>query len=190
MISRFKGHYLIHDRETPDDVQSLASILSEKTGDGYGAFKQPHPPYEFKDASTFDSYQWFRHSLLPIIMSDSVLFGVGLGGLLAAKLQEDFPAYNLSVVAINAPTSDGLISLDSRVKGRVALFSGLYPAITSTCNWSRYASQSYDVPWLQHGIKNRKFALAHLMMKYMQHENLVSEVKLISGDEVKAVSIT
>lgn len=176
-FTRFRGHYLLHDRETPEDIDQLAKIMANKVGTDYDFFKRPQPPYEFKeDASALESYHWLRSYFLPVALYDSVIFGIGLGGLLAAKLQEDYPAKRVSVVAINAPCFEGAINLESMVQNRVAIYSNSYPPIVGRCDWSRFAVQTYDVPWLQNGIKTTKYGLAHLMTSYMQVENLAAEV--------------
>jgi hypothetical protein len=176
-FTRFKGHYLLHDRGVPDDVERLAAIMATKVGTDDDFFKRPQPPNEFKeDASALESYRWLNSSLLPVVPSNSVIFGIGLCGLLAAKLQEDFPAKRLSVIAVSAPTSEGSISLGSLVSNRVAIYSSAYAPVAGRCDWGRFAGQVYDVPWLQHGIKNTKYGLAHLLTAYMQIENLAFEV--------------
>jgi pimeloyl-ACP methyl ester carboxylesterase len=182
MLSRFAGHYILHDRGSPDDTDKLADIMAKKLGTDYYFFKRPQPPYEFnEEVSSTVSYRWLTTYFLPDTLINSVIFGVGLGGLLAAKLQEDYPARNLSVVAINSPTTEGLISLTGSVKGRVALYSSVYPTLT---DWAKFAPQVYDVPWLQHGIKNTKYALAYLMSAYMKQEDVSSQVAAVSGTEV------
>jgi hypothetical protein len=176
-FTRFKGHYLLHDRGTPEDVEKLASIMATKVGTRPDFFKRPQPPYEFKDdASALESYRWLQSYFLPDALSNSVIFGVGLGGLLAAKLQEDYPWRGFSVVAIDSPVLDGAISLGSLVSNRIAMYSSDYTPISGRCEWVRYAGQAYNVPWLQHGIKNTKYGLAYLLTAYMQVENLAVEV--------------
>jgi hypothetical protein len=176
-FTRFRGHYLLHDRGTPEDVEKLAGIMATKVGTVEGFFKRPRPPYEYKEnASALESYLWLRSYLLPEIPCNSVIFGIGLGGLLAAKVQEDFPAKGLSVVAVNAPTFEGIIGLSNLVSNRVALYSSVYAPVAARCEWDRYAGQAYDVSWLQHGIKNTKYGLAYLLASYMQIENLAAEV--------------
>lgn len=158
-------------------MERLAKIMAGKVGTHYDFFKRPQPPYEFKeDASALESYRWLNSYLLPEVPPNSVIFGIGLGGLLAAKLQEDFPAKRLSVVAVNAPCSEGSIGLNNTVPNRIAIYSSAYTPIAGRCDWSRYAGQAYDVPWLPHGIKNTKYGLAHLLTAYMQIENLAFEV--------------
>lgn len=181
-FTRFRGHYFLHDRGTPEDVERLAAIMATRVHTDDDFFKRLQPPHDSKeDASALESYRGLSSSLLPVVPSNSVIFGIGLGGLLAAKLQEDFPAKRLSVVAINAPCSEGSISLGSLVSNRVAIYSSAYPPIAGRCDWGRCAGQAYDVPWLQHGIKNTKYGLAYLLTAYMQIENLAYEVASFKG---------
>lgn len=177
MNSRFTGHYLLPDRGITDDVDKLATIMETKVGTDYSVFKVPYLPYNFKeDATTQDTYRWLRMHLLSESPINSVFFGVGIGGLLAAKLQEEFPARRLSVVSINAPVSDGGITLTQGITNRVSLYSSEY----SPVDWSMYAGQDYDVAWLAHGIKNCKYGLSSILMAYMQSEDLLDSVKEIS----------
>jgi hypothetical protein len=177
MDSRFKGHYLLHDRGSSEDVERLATIMANKVGANDNLFKLPQPPYEFKeDASALESYRWLRQYLLPEVLGNSIMIGFGIGGLLAARLQEDFPAKNISVVAVNAPTSEGQIVLNNPVFNRIAIYSSAYSPIIGPCNWSQFTPQAYDVPWLMHGVKNTKYGLAYLLTSYMQSENISADV--------------
>lgn len=177
-FTRFKGHYLIYDRGTPpEEGERLVEIMAAKVGTNHDFYKRPQLPYEFKeDASALESYRWLNSYLLPGVPPNSVIFGIGLGGLLAAKLQEDFPAKRLSVIAINAPCFEESITLNDVISNRIALYSKAYSPIADRCDWIRYAGQAYDLPWLQHGTKNTKYGLAYLLTAYMQIENLAAEV--------------
>jgi pimeloyl-ACP methyl ester carboxylesterase len=182
MLSRFAGHYILHDRGTPDDSDKLAEIMSKKLGTDYYFFKRPQPPYEFnEDVDVELAYRWVKTYFLPDTLINSVILGIGIGGLLAAKLQEDFPARNLSVIAVNAPTAEGSISLEESPEGRVALYSSLYSPLASHCDWSNYATQAYDAVWLSHGIKNTKYALAYLLSAYMRQEDISTEYASVSN---------
>jgi len=177
-FSRFTGHYFLHDRGAPEDAERIADIMAKKVGVGSEFFKLPLPPYQFNEsASALESYQWLRRDLLPEVMNDSVIFGIGLGGLLAARLQEDFPAKNISVVAINSPTTEGAISLANPMYGRIAIYSSACTPIKNYCNWRQFTPQAYDLPWLVYGIKNTKFGLAYLLTSYMQTEDMSAEVE-------------
>ena len=177
MDSRFKGHYLLHDRGTSEDVERLATIMAKKLDVNDTFFKIPQPPYEFKeDASALESYRWMRQYLLPEVPNNSLVIGIGLGGLLAARLQEEFPAKDLSVIALNSPTVEGLIELQNIVFNRVAIYSSFYSPLMGCCNWPRFTPQAYDVPWLMHGVKNTKYGLAYLLTAYMQTEDLSADV--------------
>jgi len=180
-FSRFKGHYILGDRGATEDVDKLVAIMAKRVG--RDVFKRPNPPYVFKDdASAEESYTWLQRYLLPSVPNNSVLFGFGIGGLIASRLQEDFPAKRLSVVAINSPVSEGSVKLVATTKtpaSRVAIYSNLYPPIQGQI-WPLLASQAYDLLWLQHGIKDAKHGLAYLLTAYMEIENISIEVKAFS----------
>lgn len=124
---------------------------------------------------------------MPELITNSVIFGIGLGGLLAAKLQEDF-VNGISVVAINSPLFEGTVGLSGTlVPSRVAIYSSHYPPISDrVAQWPGVASQAYDVPWLEHGTILPKYALAHLIVSYMKEENISAEVEALKSSSIEA----
>ena len=182
-MSRFKCHYLLHDRGDTangmvEDIEGIVVQLASKSSNIEPLFKRPPLPYGFnEEGSTADSYRWLRTYFLPELIPNSVVIGFGIGGLLAAKLQEDFPNNKVSVVTINSPLMDGMVKLSGTlVQNRVAIYSTSYPPIKDlSLQWPTMASQAYDVPWLQHGSYLSKYALCHLIASYMQSEDLSAE---------------
>jgi hypothetical protein len=171
--SRFKGHYILPDRGYSEDVNTLAGILK---------FNLPQPNYYFNpDASAFESHHWVRSNFLPQTLPNSVVVGIGLGGLLAARLQEEFAYRGLSVIAVNAPLFEGPIAIQSKVQNRVAIYSSLYAPISDRCGWLPYTGQAYDAPWFRNGIKNVKFGLASLIRGYLQNEDIHEDLELFTG---------
>ncbi len=80
----------------------------------------------------------------------SLLIGIGLGGVVAAKLQEDGRT-DLTVVCISSPTRADGVHLRDPMANRIALYSSADPVIAGrTVNWTRLASAAYDLPWLTH----------------------------------------
>src|ERR1700739_409940 len=182
-FSRFKCHYLFYDRNDNGLTEKLESIVTQtatKAGCEEPLFKRPQLPYGFNDdGSAADSYNWLRRYLLPdmIQFQNVLVVGIGLGGLLAAKLQEEF-ATNINVMTFNAPLVEGISLNGSLVRNRVSIYSSLYSPLCS--QWMRVAPQTYDVPWLQHGTNLPKLALAHLIASYMKAENIGIEVEALS----------
>ena len=182
-MSRFKCHYLLHDRGDTvngmvENFEDIIVQLDSKSSNIEPMFKRPPLPYGFKeDGKTEDSYRWVCTYLLPEILPNSLIVGFGLGGLLAAKLQEDFPSKSSAVLAINSPLIDGSIKLNGApVKNRVSIYSRSYPPIRDCSRqWLTVSSQSYDVPWLQHGNNLSKYALCHLISSYMKAEDISTE---------------
>jgi len=193
-FSRFKCHYLFHDRgdTTNGLVEKLENIIIQtagKAGCDEPLFKRPSLPYGFnEDGSALNSYRWLRTYILPELITNSVIFGIGLGGLLAAKLQEDFLSSGVSVVAFNSPLIEGTVGLNGTlVQKRVAVYSSnYYPISDRVTQWPGVAGQVYDVPWLQHGASLPKYAISHLIASYMKTENIASEIEALKSASVEA----
>lgn len=193
-FSRFKCHYLFHDRgdTTGGLVEKLESIIiqtANKAECSEPLFKRPSLPYGFnEEGSATDSYRWLRTYLLPDLIANSAIFGIGLGGLLAAKLQEDFPNSGLSVMAINSPLVEGTIGLSGTLlQSRVAIYSSHYPPISDyVAQWPGVAPQAYDVSWLEHGTNLPKYALAHLIASYMKTEDIAIEIEALKSSSMEA----
>jgi hypothetical protein len=193
-FSRFKCHYLFHDRgdTTNGLVEKLENIViqtADKSGCTEPLFKRPPLPYGFKeDGSALESYRWLRTYLIPELITNSVIFGIGLGGLLAAKLQEDFLSTGISVVAFNSPLIEGAVGLSGAlVRNRVGIYSSGYSPISDrVAQWPGVASQVYDVPWLQHGAALPKYAISHLIASYMKTESIAAEIEALKTASIEA----
>ena len=74
--------------------------------------------------------------------------GLGLGGLVAARLQE-LGRQDLQVIAIGSPTWADEVTLESGAERRLAFYSSQDPVIWSRItNWPQLASFSQDLDWL------------------------------------------
>jgi hypothetical protein len=131
---------------------------------------------------------WASH-LLPLLMPNTLLIGVGRAGTAGCWLQEHFPDLNLSVMAINAPTEEPDFTVERSHKNRVALFSKDYLPIKGyTQNWSWMAEISFDVGWLQHGILSEsganlcKYSVLHFITAYLKEPDIKESCSRVIGD--------
>jgi hypothetical protein len=99
--------------------------------------------------------------------------------LIACSVQSLFPALNLSVFAINAPTEeDSLFAEPCAPHTRLALYSSAYPTIKGRCDWKTLTSAAYDVPWLASGCKNL-YPLAYLISGYSHGADMDKQVAMM-----------
>lgn len=181
--SRFRTVVLLHDHGDNHDgpVKELAHILQEN----HPLVKFVCPPIPTAlDAQA--NVNLLAVKLLPVFQPNSLVVGLGLSGLFAVAIQERFPALNLSVFAINAPSSkDGLTDVwktrETSSLERVVLYSSQYEPIRDGQpeKWSQYADQVYDVPWLSGGVQKAMYATSYLISAYMRGLDLRKEVPSI-----------
>jgi hypothetical protein len=114
---------------------------------------------------------------------DSLLVGVGRGGLIAAAVQLKLPALRLSVAAINSPTDEDGVS--AGLWGhRLALYSSAYKPIAGHCDWHVASPLAYDLPWLAKGCQNNFYPLTYLISSWARGAIMDKEVSLLFPAEV------
>ncbi|MBZ5660037.1 MAG: hypothetical protein LAO08_06480 [Acidobacteriia bacterium] len=173
--SRFKALIFLNSRDTTFQAHALRDLI------------EPH----FPDLKVYESLvpgkdrEQLIHYLLPFLMPNSLVVGIGLDGTIACYLQQEFPAANLSVIAINSPTSDTYTTVGMERSmvlkphhNRVALYSRLYEPIRGRNDWRQLTDHDLEVSWLQHGIFSEsganlsKYAVAYYVTAYLQSSNL------------------
>jgi hypothetical protein len=137
--------YLIHGKgESPNGTVKKLQAVLEQHWPGLNFIRPDLPfcdPGRPADAALKE--------LLGIPMEQgSLLVGLDLGGLVAARLQE-LGRQDLQVIAISSPTSADDVTLESWAERRLAFYSSQNPIIRSRiANWPRLASFSQDLDWL------------------------------------------
>jgi hypothetical protein len=171
MKSRFTHVVLLHGaEELPNGaVAQLEDILKGTYPDV--KFFRPFIP----NVPSGDAYKCLAQ-FMPALKANSLLIGIGRGGLLAARLQKSFPALHFHVVAINAPTADSSLSAGLFYPDRVALFSSKHAPIANRCNWRQISPLAFDLDWLKSG-KNHFHALCYLISGYMQGNDMGDTVQ-------------
>jgi hypothetical protein len=180
--------YFLHDPASSKEADKVEELVKSSF---------PHvrflrlwlPPFRVseKQVELWASY------LLPLLMSNSLLIGIGRAGTAACWLQEHFVDLNLSIMAVNAPTEFGIKSgdfkADRRHANRVALFSKDYLPIKGyTENWSWMAEISFDVGWLQHGIVSEsggnlcKYSVLAFITAYLKESDIRESCSRVIGD--------
>ena len=96
----------------------------------------------------------------------SLVIGVSLGGLGAAKLQEESRP-DVHVICISSPTWADGIRLLRRAKHRIAFYSAADEVITDRIeNWPQLA-EAYEFPWLDHDTDKHLGPLTRLIGSYL-----------------------
>lgn len=170
MKSRFTHVVFFHGaEELPNGmVAQLEDILKSAYSDV--KFFRPYIPNVPSD----EAYKCLAQ-FMPALKPNSLLVGIGRGGLLAARLQKSFPALHFHVIAINSPTVDATLSAGLFYPDRAAFFSSLYAPIAARCNWANISPLSFDLNWLKSG-KNHFHALCYLISAYMQGLDMIDTV--------------
>ncbi len=159
--------YLIHGK---GDSTECACETSLCAGQGTALAR-----IEFYSALTYLSYDArspadvaVKELLRTPIPEGSLLIGVGLGGLVAARLQE-LGRQDLQVIAICSPTWADEVTLESGAERRLAFYSSQDPIIgPRIANWPKLASFSQDLVWLDQETDQHLKYIARLFDWYVE----------------------
>jgi pimeloyl-ACP methyl ester carboxylesterase len=112
------------------------------------------------------------------IAKGTVVIGVSLGGLLAAKLQEQGHE-DLRIVCLNSPTWADAVRLERRMPERIAFYSSDDPVIAGrTQYWPRLAT-AYDLPWLTHDTSAHARELTPLIVAYLEGRSIPQAIEQV-----------
>ena len=118
----------------------------------------------------------------------SMLVGVSLGGLVAARLLQDHRP-DLTVVTLASPTHAEGLALTKRITPNLyALSSHNDPVLGDRTNWGDFTLDHADVDWMaDHSIDPQKSSVALVLADFIEHENFMETIELIGtqvgGDE-------
>jgi pimeloyl-ACP methyl ester carboxylesterase len=165
--ARFANVYLFHGKGgSPDgSVLSLEAILQHAYYDI--RFERPLLPHTDPEVKAEASLDWAVLQYRKQIVPNSLIIGISLGGLIAARLQELSPQLNLSVIPLMSPTWADNVRVEEKWAKRVAFYSSEDKQIEGRTNWPAYA-QAFDLPMLRyHDVKVCKFAICYLISRYI-----------------------
>jgi hypothetical protein len=157
--------YLIRDKgESPDGPVTKLQAVLEQHWPGLNFIRPDIPFYDPKRPADVAVKELLRTP----IPEGSLLVGVGLGGLVAARLQE-LGRQDLLVIAIGSPTWADEVTLESGAERRLAFYSSQDPIIGSrTANWPKLASFSQDLDWLDQETDQHLKYIARLFDWYVE----------------------
>jgi hypothetical protein len=157
--------YLLHGKggSPVGTVRKIESILGPRWP-GLD-FLRPKLPHSDPAVLAEESVE-FLHS--QEIRQNSLLLGVSLGGLVAAKLQEiDRP--DLQVLAISSPTWADGVRLETNADRRLAFYSSSDSVIAGRVDdWPKLASFLRDFAWLSHNTDEHLTSIARLFDWYIE----------------------
>jgi predicted esterase YcpF (UPF0227 family) len=140
-------------------------------------YVRPLMPHTDPKGPTWASVLHLRNIGVP---TGSLIIGVSLGGLVAAKLQE-LERPDLHVVCISSPTYAEDTELTMKMGHRVALYSSADEVIAGrTEKWPELA-EAYDLLWLDHDTDKHKTPLGRILCAYVQGLDVSQEVAKIGA---------
>lgn len=123
-----------------------------------------HDPHVLAEASV-DYLRQFN----PV--RESRVIGISLGGLVAAKLQEQFRP-DLAVACISSPTWADGVRLEQRPPNRIAIYSSRDDVIAGrTAEWPQLA-EAYDMAWLSHDTDAHRERICKLLNRWLEGKSL------------------
>lgn len=145
----------------------------EKLGQRRNYLRPPMPHGDPQIASVLPSVAYLAGLELP---QGSLVVGISLGGLVAARLQETERA-DLHVVCINSPSWAGDVKLERRMERRFALYSSSDTVVAGRIAEWPLLAEAYDLPWLTgHDTDPHKLRLAAILCGYIESGRIAAEL--------------
>jgi pimeloyl-ACP methyl ester carboxylesterase len=153
--------YVLHGRG--GSPEGSAKTIADLLPSGLPPVIRPTLPHCDPEVTAEESYAQF--GLYP----NSLVIGISLGGLLAAKFQEDHPDFGLKVVTLVSPTHAEGLALTRLRPDLIALYSTEDPVIGTCANWEDFTDNAFNVPWMKsHNIDNQKHSIALFLTEMLQ----------------------
>lgn len=145
----------------------------EKLGQRRSYLRPSMPHGDPQIASVLPSVTHLAGLDLPL---GSLVAGISLGGLVAARLQET-ERPDLHVVCINSPSWAGDVELERRMERRVSLYSSSDGVIAGRIAEWPLLAEAYDLPWLTgHDTDPHKRRLAAILNAYLESGRIAAEL--------------
>jgi len=161
---RFENIILLHGKGGSPHG-SVAQLQAELERHGVVArFERPRMPHSDPDVLAERSVDALIAAPPP---AGSLVIGISLGGLVAAKMQADVRIDDLHVIAISSPTWADGVKLGRKLPNRASIFGTNDDVIAGrTSAWPQLAD-AYEFPWLTHDTDAHKVRLAELVRAYI-----------------------
>ena len=163
--SRFQMVTLLHD--VGDSPDGNVGLIYNNLVDSHPGVRILRPYVPMYLATAKDNFKSTSIKILPMLQPDSLIVGVGISGLFASVLQDNFPGLNLTVFTINSPISDGGLIMDEPVSERVSVYSS---EIIKNPIIPPYSTQSFDVKWLSDGIEKSINGISYIISSFMRYQ--------------------
>lgn len=133
-------------------------------------FLRPELPHHDPELPAEHSLAFIEALRIP---QNSLIIGVSLGGIVAARVQE-MSRPDLTVICVSSPTWADAVKLERKMPNRLALYSSRDDVIAGrTADWPTLA-EAHDLPWLTHQTDAHIPDLRELIRAYV-HEDILSE---------------
>ncbi len=163
-----KQVYLFHGKGgSPKGTVSKIEPLLREVHAGF-LYHRVLLPHHDPNVPAEHSVQYLQDFSLP---PNAWLIGISLGGLVAAKLQEEGRP-DLHVAAISSPTWADGVRLQSKPENRLAIYSSNDEVIAPrTADWPNLA-EAYNFAWLTHDTDAHKERLCKLLNLWLDSKPL------------------
>ncbi len=160
--------YLLHGKggSPQGSVSKLEPLLREAHPEFiYHRLLLPHhDPHVLAETSV----EYLREFNLP---REARVIGISLGGLVAAKLQEESRT-DLRVACVSSPTWADGVCLESKPAHRLAIYSSNDEVIADrVSDWPQLA-EAHDLAWLTHDTDAHKERICELLSRWIEGASL------------------
>jgi len=166
---KFPVIYLLHGRGgSPRGTMAEIQKVLELHNSGIVFVRPLLPHHDFKSPA-MKSLEFLKGLRIP---KNSLIVGKSLGGLSAAKLQEESRP-DLHVICFCSPTVKENLKLNKKMPNRVSFFSSNDEVIADRVeNWPQLA-ESHDLSWVTHADFDKHLdKVTKLIRGYINGENL------------------
>jgi predicted esterase YcpF (UPF0227 family) len=171
-VRTFLAVYLFHGKG--GSPSGTVSLLEKSFADLFPGTRMVRPelPHHDPELPAERSLRFVEDLEMP---RNSLVIGVSLGGIVAARVQET-SRQDLQVICISSPTWADAVRLDKKMPNRVALYSSYDDVIAGrTAEWPQLA-EAHDLPWLTHQTDAHIPKLHELVKAYVHGDDLAEVV--------------
>lgn len=180
MKTKFSTIYLLHGKggsPTGSVLQLEQELLPARDLDNV-EFERLLMPHADPAVLAEESVEYLREAKP---QRGALIVGISLGGLVAAKLQEN-GREDLHVICISSPVWADGVRLMRKPPYRIAFFSSRDEVIAErVAEWPRLA-EAYDLSWLTHDTDRHKVRLARLIQTYTFEQDISQMLRTFDSD--------